>query len=322
MSCLRRLGLCCAGWCAVAAVAPSSALAHVSPGLISTSFEARIAGGVPGVAAHVLDGDQRLQLAVTPGTTVIVRGIVGEPMLRFGRGGVYASSRSPSAAAAGVITAGQAGGAPRWIRVAGGHTLAWHENRLRPVPFPDHTGRVARWRIPLIVDGHRTALTGWEWHAAPPSRLMWSVVALVPVILAALLLAVRRSRPAVLESTVGAVTAVAAWGAGWCGILLYGRLTPFWIGVASLYGVSLGVMMLAAVTEPKTAQTRMLMLGMLGLFAATFSLPELGVFQRGFVLSALPDAGARICVALGVGAGVAVGLLAIPAAREVFRADN
>jgi hypothetical protein len=319
---LRRLWVCCAGICVVAAVAPTPATAHVSPGLISTGFEARIARGLPGIAAHVLDGDQRLQLTVAPGHVAIVRGIEGEPMLRFGRGGVIAKSRSPTATAAGVITAGQARGAARWIRVTGGRTLAWHENRLRPLPFPHRTGRVARWRVPMVVDGHATALTGWEWHAAPPSRLLWSILAIIPVCAAALMLALRRPRPEPAAATVAAVVAVAAWGGGWVGVLLYGRLTTLWIGVAVLYGLSLGALMLAAVTEPKSAQTRMLMVGMMGLFAATFSLPELGVFQRGFVLSALPEAAARICVALGVGMGVAAGLLAIPAARQVFRGDN
>jgi hypothetical protein len=152
--------------------------------------------------------------------------------------------------------------------------------------------------------------------------VLWTLVALVPIGAAILLLALRRPRPALLAGAAAAVVAVGAWGAGWVGVLLYQRISPLWIAVAVLYALSLGALLLAAMTEPKTVRTRMLMLGMVGLLAATFSLPELGVFEHGFVLSALPDAVARSCVALGLGAGAGAGLLAIPATREVFRGAN
>jgi hypothetical protein len=45
---------------------------------------------------------------------------------------------------------------------------------------------------------------------------------------------------------------------------------------------------------------------------ATFTLPALGVFQRGFVLSALPATAARACVTPALGCGLGVALLAGP----------
>ena len=45
-----------------------------------------VAHAASGVAVHVLDGDRALHVTVDPGRTVIVRGYLGEPMIRFADG--------------------------------------------------------------------------------------------------------------------------------------------------------------------------------------------------------------------------------------------
>src|SRR5436305_499068 len=96
--------------------------------------------------------------------------------------GVLASSDAVKSAAGAV-----------WRRASSGHTYAWHENRLRPRPSVSGGGatprRVAPWSIPLLVDGRRTRLAGWEWYATGPSPWPWLAALLVP--LAAAIAAVR-----------------------------------------------------------------------------------------------------------------------------------
>ena len=308
------------GACAVlGAIRPDAADAHVSPGLISSSFEARVGGispAAPGVAATVLDGDQRLRLTIASGQGVVVLGIVGEPFLRFGPAGVFVWSRSPTAGNARLISATQAAAAPRWIRLSSGDSYAWHENRLRPVLHPDSTGPVGTWRIPLVVDGRRSVLHGTEWYGAPPSKLPWLIAALA---LLAGIGAAGMLQPSRRTDRVGsgaAVVAAVAWCAGWIGVLLYQRTTAIWLVVSAAYAVSVALLVAAALAEPDNRRPRLLIAGAIGLLAATFSLPEIGVFQRAFVFSALPEAAARACVAVGIGAGAGAAVFAALAAKR------
>src|SRR5436305_8473226 len=181
---VRRSLLCAFLASGLSALHSPAASAHVSPGAIATSFRASVGGFSPpaaGVSASVKDGDQKLQLTVASRTTVIVFGIVGEPFLRFGAVGVYAASRSPTAANDGLVTADEAAGPARWILLTHEHTYSWHENRLRPLLHPRHPGDVATWRVPLLVDGRRTTLVGTESYARPPRRSPWLLLALETV---------------------------------------------------------------------------------------------------------------------------------------------
>jgi hypothetical protein len=133
---LVRLLVALAACAAAAAIRPLSADAHVSSGLISTSYEARIDAirpPVPGVTATVLDGNLKLRIDADPPHVVTVLGVIHEPFIRIGPGGVFVSSRSPTAESAGLVTLQQMRAA-RWIRLSRGHSFAWHESRLRPVP--------------------------------------------------------------------------------------------------------------------------------------------------------------------------------------------
>jgi hypothetical protein len=319
---LARLPLVLAVCVALAASEPAVAEAHVSPGLISTSYRARVDGlrpRVAGVTVTVLDGDQRLRIEVAPPHVVIVLGRVGEPFLRIAPGGAYVNSQSPTGESIG-LTHSQAGTA-RWIRLSSGHSYAWHESRLRPVPATSGSSRrVARWSIPLLVDGRRVAVTGSEWYAAQPQRLLWAIpVVFVPAVAAAVLVT-RRKRLIRVVATVALGFAVTTWTIGWIGVVLNERLTPWWWVLGVFYAVSVAMVVAAAVTAAGSDQTRMMVIGAIGLLVATFTLPELGVFQRGFVLSALPAEAARGCVALALGCGVAAALLSTRAAIDGFRA--
>ena len=314
---LVRLPVALAACAAAAAIRPPSADAHVGSGLISTSYEARIDAirpPVPGVTATVLDGDLKLRIDADPPHVVTVLGVIHEPFIRIGPGGVFVSSRSPTAESDGLVTLQQMRAA-RWIRLSGGHSFAWHENRLRPVPSVSGADRrVAGWSIPLLVDGRPVTVTGSEWYAAQPRRLLWALPAVAAIVVAAIVLATRRERLIWMAAVIGLVLALVTWMAGWIGVLLDQRLSTWPLAVSVLYAISVVLVVAAAVTAPRRAPERLVAMGVVGFLVATFTLPALGVFQRGFVLSALPATAARACVIAGPwlrpGGGAAGGAVA------------
>jgi hypothetical protein len=310
---LVRLSVALAACAAAAAIGPAPAGAHVGSGLISTSYEARIDAirpPVPGVTATVLDGDLKLRIDAAPPHVVTVLGVIHEPFIRIGPGGVFVSSRSPTAESAGLVTLQQMRAA-HWIRLSGGHAFAWHENRLRPVPSVSGADRrVAGWSIPLLVDGRPVTLTGSEWYAAQPRRLLWALPAAAAVVVAAIVLATRRERLIWMAAAIGLVLALVTWMAGWIGVLLDQRVSTWPLAVSVLYAISVVLVVAAAVTAPRRAPERLVAMGVVGFLVATFTLPALGVFQRGFVLSALPATAARACVTLALGCVLGVALLA------------
>lgn len=208
----------------------------------------------------------------------------------------------------------------RWIRLSSGHSYAWHESRLRPVPSTSGASRrVAGWSIPLLVDGRRVTVIGSEWYAAPPPRLLWAIPVVLAVVVAAAVLQTRRQRLIRVGATVALSVAVTAWTAGWIGVLLNQRLSPWWLLLSALYAISMAMVVAAAVTATDNDQARMMVLGLIGVLVATFTLPELGVFQRGFVLSALPPKVARASVVIALGGGVGTALLSARAAIDGLR---
>jgi hypothetical protein len=92
--------------------------------------------------------------------------------LRSGRLAVDFKLASMTAASARVIGQSDAVATAgvTWRRLTSKHVFAWHESRLRPVPFvrgaETQPRRVATWTIPPRVDGRRATLTGGQWSSA------------------------------------------------------------------------------------------------------------------------------------------------------------
>jgi hypothetical protein len=311
---------------AASLAAPTLAEAHIRSGTLSTDFDARVGGfrpAAPGLAARVLGGDQRLELRVAPAQLVIVLGIEGEPFLRFSATGVEANLASPTAATARVIRPSEAvfSGRPRWQSVSRGHVFAWHENRLRPVPFV-HDGsirprQVGTWSIPLVVDGRRTALGGAEWYAAGPPVWPWLLAGALVAAAAGLGAQWLSRRMQRLLVSVLLSVAVGALLAGWFGILVAGRVTWLAVVFGIVFAAVSALLLLTSLAAVRgTAQLGVMAL--IGAFTATFALPELPVFGHGFVLSSLPAFAARLAAASAVIGGTAVAILCIPAVIEVF----
>jgi hypothetical protein len=314
---------------ALAFVAPAAAYAHAG-GRIATDFEARVTGLGPraaGVRARVLGGDLKLELSVPGGHDVIVLGLEGEPFLRFTRSGVAANAASPTAWSSGVVGSSDAvtsASGPVWHRVAGGHTFAWHENRLRPRPSVPGGGatprRVAQWSVPLLVDGRRTGLRGTEWYASGPPVWPWAAALVLP--LGAAIASARYGRRQLHRALAAGLlpVAVGAWLAGWIGILLDGRPSPLVVIVAAAYAAVTLLLVVASITAA-AGNARMAVAGIVGALAAAFTVPEAEVFTRGFVLSALPATAARAVAIVSFTAGLALVAEAVPAMADILRDD-
>jgi hypothetical protein len=311
-------------------VAPGDASAHLKSGLLSTDFQARVGSLRPaasGVRARVLDGDLLLELRVASPRVVIVLGLVGEPFLRFSAAGVEANVASPTAGSAGVIRAADAASAPgvRWRLIRTGHVIAWHDNRLRPVPIvrtrSHHPHMLASWAIPLIVDGRTTTLSGTEWYAAAPSPWPWIVAGGVLIALA--FLGGRHLTQRAQRLLAAALLFVAVGGlmASWSGVILAGRATL----AAELFAVAFAVVSAGFLFVGVAAARGVRQLGVMalvGAFTATFAMPLIAMFGHGFVLSALPGTAARIAAAAAVVCGLSATAACAPAVRKLLSADG
>ncbi|HVA61769.1 MAG TPA: hypothetical protein VNG13_14720 [Mycobacteriales bacterium] len=170
---------------------------HVPAGLTASILQGRLPG--------VFLGDPA-------GTPVIVIGIDGAPFLRLGPTGVEVNTASRSWA----IDQQARGNSPprttpgqQWRRLSVARTVDWLDPRLsypaEAPPDPNRAATVRTWRIPLIVDGARTALIGAiQWRpavaAAPGSGsagggvpLLWPAVGAAAAVTAAVT-AIRRRR--------------------------------------------------------------------------------------------------------------------------------
>jgi hypothetical protein len=309
---------------AAALMLPTAASAHTSPAL-STDFEARIAGfqpAVPGLVARVLGGDQRLELRVPPGPVVVVLGVEHEPFLRFSSTGVEANLASPTAASARVIGPGAVvSTTARWRRVRRGHAFAWHESRLRPVSTVKDSSaqprQVARWSIPLMVNGHRVTLEGSEWHAVRP--VLWPWLTAGALVLAMSGAAARRlsRRTAQALAVVLTGVAVATLFLGWAGILFVDGATAIGVLLA-LVTAGATALGLGVVLTSVRGTARLGAAALVGVLAATFALPELSVFMHGYVVSSLPGTVARLAAEAALVAGASMVIVALPSVLELL----
>jgi hypothetical protein len=309
----------------ILSVAPPAS-AHVKTGALSTDFEARVTGfrpAAPGLEARTLSGDQRLELRAPPTLTVIVLGFLGEPFLRFSPAGVDANLSSPTATSTRVIGASEAVTAARveWRHIKSGHTFAWHENRLRPMQRVRNPGprarAVAAWSIPLVVDGRRTELAGTEWYASRPAAWPWLLAS--ALLVAGAVFATRRMSRRMQRRVAFALLplTLGAFLAAWFGTLLAGRVSPLTVTFAVAFALATALFLVIAVTAADGAP-QLAVMGLIGALSTTFAVPEVAVFQHGFVLAALPGLAERLAVAIALVGGLMTSVVCAPAAADVL----
>jgi hypothetical protein len=177
-----------------------------------------IAPAVPGLDAHVLNFDDRIELDYEGNRDVVVEGYRGEPYLRFRPGGrVEVNRRSP----AGYLNEDRFGNsavparanrraAPEWQPVAENGRYDWHDHRIHwmgqgtPPQVKDESKpvKVFDWTIPVDVAGRRATVQGTlEWMGKqgggfPAGAAASLAVALLAGGLLVVFVRRRRARPA------------------------------------------------------------------------------------------------------------------------------
>ena len=180
----------------VSLVVPASASAHARTATVALDYRLVLDSATKrsaGVSVAILDGDRDLRLRVH-GTTVVVRGDLGEPMLRLEPSGTWVNRASVTAAAERLTTPGHG-----WKRIASGSSFTWHEHRLGPPPYDgSRLGRVARFAIPgdASTAGRSTIGGMFVRYARPP---LWPWLLGAVALAAAVAVVVRASARAAVR---------------------------------------------------------------------------------------------------------------------------
>jgi hypothetical protein len=290
---------------------------HTAVPIVALDYANRIvpgAAGPDGVHASLEDAGRKLRLTVTGKHTVVVLGYAGEPFLRFNRFGVEASVRSETARDLRLVH-GTYGSAAAWSPVSDGHSLAWGDSRAWAPTAALHGRAHVPWTVPIVVDGHRTAVAGELTYEAAPPLWPWLLLGALP--LAAAAVAARRRR----WLWAGACGLAALAGLGTLADL--GGFAAGGLPVSAdrwallAVEVALTVIAVAVLTRPKA---RLIAVAALAAFAVLQALSETAVFRHGVVVSGLPANAVRAAAALALGAGLGaaalVFLVPVPGGRK------
>jgi hypothetical protein len=286
----------------VALAAPAGASAHARTPTVALDYRLAVDRTPRGVGVSILDGDRSLRIA-SHGRRVVVLGDLQEPMLRIDGSGAWANRASVTAAAERLVHSGHG-----WERV-GGSTFTWHDHRLAPPPYGTAAQVVARFRIPVRVDGRTAAVAGrfvryrrpafWPWLAAGAVAIGAAVVAGRSVVR-------QRERATVVLGTAAGVAAVASLAAFGAADSPTGRVA--WVQPALAAFVAVAA---ATALVRLEGERRVLLAALIGAAAAATTLGSLGVFRHAVVVSAFPAWLARAVCALAFTAGAgaaAIGL--------------
>jgi len=326
-------------WAAVGVAAlalPGVASAHVgSTAPVATNFNARVIAfrpSAPGLEAKVVDGDQTLWLRVPAATTVVVPGVLGEPLLRFDARGVWLNLHSPTAQSDRIDRfdlrpSANPKALPLWHRVASGHAYAWHEHRLHLLEPLARTrssaGALGPWSVPLLVDGRRAALDGILDYRPPGPGWAWiGCTCLLAVAAAAGTVLVRERGPQAAVA-LGIAATLLIWAVR-VGRGLYGRPQVGTIGYLGLALTSaVGLALLAGLLH-RDRDVRVFTAFLAGFGSLYEGLTMLPVLTHATALTELPSGMARVAVALilGLGAGALVGSGAEELRERVPRAGS
>jgi hypothetical protein len=307
MFALGLAGVLASGW-----AFPGSASAHGPVAPVALDYLARVRDLPARLDAKVVDGDQRMWLRAPASETVVVVDYRGAPYLRFSRLGVevnqnsamYYLNQTPFAWTPPPGLGPQT--PPKWARVSSGHDYGWHDGRLHAlatVALNPGASFVGTWRVPILVDGRYSAISGGLWHAPAPSIVWFWPIA---VILLCVLAAWRVRRPDLdrLTARVLALGALAAVVIAGLGRQLHGRpsVSAFQLVELAAILAFVGWGFVRVLFRPPGFFSYFV-IAIVALWEGLELIPTL---TNGFVLIALPAFVARAAtvIALGTAAGV------------------
>jgi hypothetical protein len=280
-----------------ALVAPAAAGAHLRSGTVAVDYRATVSTTSKGFDARVLESDLAIRLTARPGHSVVVRGYLGEPLVRVDARGVAVNAASPSAVNDGLLRRDRvvSGVVLAWRITSTHRSVVWHDARLRGLPPGVHR---AGWSVPLTVDGRPARIHGELVRVAPPSLPLWAAIALLCAIPAVLLRAHTRKGAIVfaLVAAGGAAVTTAAFAFG-----VYANPGTWIIGFDALALIAAATGVIVRGPDEWHAGAAV----GIGLVALVVGLAKADVFLHGVVLSVLPSLATRVAVALTLGAGIA-----------------
>jgi hypothetical protein len=302
---------------ALLAALPATADAHGPIAPVASSYLARIKTVPPDLKAKVVDGDLRMWLSVPPSKTVVVIDYRGAPYLRFSPSGVWVNQRSsmyylnqtpiPETPPANLGPHTP----PRWDLVSTGHDYNWHDGRLHALAAVAHSpgaSYIGEWKLPLLVDGRLSPITGGLWYRGGPSVVWFWPIA---VMLLSVLAAWRVRRPEVdrLTSRVLALMALAAITAAAVGTELHGRPTVSVLQlVVLIFLIAFVAWGLVWVLRGRAGYFTYFMIALVAILEGAQLVPTL---LDGYVLMAVPAFVGRSAAVVGLGAGIGL-LLLVP----------
>jgi hypothetical protein len=279
--------------------APAQASAHARGPTVAIDYRLRVTSVPAGIHVRILDGDRSVEASVDLGSTLLVTGLLHEPMLRID-GGVWANQASPTAHADRVVT--EARSQTGWVQLSGARSYAWHDHRLTPA------GPRGRFAIGVRVNGQpgeiagsfvrvpRPALWPWLLGVAAFGALVWAAAVRPALRLPlAIGLGLAAGCAALATSIAFAVRDRPGGGVGW-----------LQIGAAVAVALALGVP-LVRFRGRRRAQAA----GVMGAVAAAVTIASLPVFWHGVVISPLPGDLVRFACALALAGGAAAATLSL-----------
>jgi hypothetical protein len=283
---------------------PGVAAAHGRTATVALDYQLRLdrsALSIPGVHVRVLDGDRSFQLSVDGDQTVVVKGLLREPVLRIGPSGVSVNSNSPTAFADKLVTKANQG----WVHVSNAHLFAWHDHRLAPPPATQ-PGFAGEFIVPITVDGKPREIDGTFWRVRRPAAWPWLAGA-AAFVLAIFVASRRRRLRGALTIGLGTAAGLAALAAV---TTFAARDAPngqiAWVQIVA--GIGIGIALAVLLVRLHGAR-RVHAAGIVGAIAAAASIGSLSVFWHGNVISALPATPARLACGLALVGGIAAGAL-------------
>lgn len=310
----RGRGVRRSAWVVVAGVFlafPGTAAAHSAAPTVALDFRltlSKATRGLHGVDVALVDGDRGLRVRADPDATLVVRGDLGEPVVRFDARGLWVNRNSPTAAADRLVHGALSSSGVSWVLRSRHHSLRWHEHRLAP-PRTARPGVVGRWAVPVLLNGTPRSIGGTFVRVPRPHWWIWALAALALAAGTALVARLMpRTRPRLLI-VLGGLASLGALASG----ISFGTADEIsgsspWIEVGAV-GLLLALGVYAAARRHRG--WRVWIGSLIGIVSVAFSLGALSVFGHGYVISTLPATVTRFCVLFAVVGGAATSGLAI-----------
>jgi len=291
---------------------PRAASAHGPIAPIASSYLARVSSTPSGLRAKVVDGDLLMWLQVRRGLTVVVVDYRGAPYLRFSPAGIYVNEHSPmfylnqSPVALTPPPSLTATTPPKWHMVSAGNAYRWHDGRLHAlasVALTPGAAFVGNWRLPLLLNGRRTAISGGLWHADNPSIVWFWPIA---VLLACVLAGWRLRRPEVDRVVARTLAILALVGLSVATVTreLHGRpFVTIFEEIEIVVVLAFAVWALHRLLFGRHGYFLYLVVAVVALWQGAELLPTL---LQGFVLATGPPALVRVAAVISLATGVSL----------------